>query len=1644
MTRRLGGNGRNGLSVLATLTLATALACGGGVMAGCGSSSPGNNNNGDSGTTQPVDSGVDTGHDTGTIDTGTADTYVAPMDVETPCQSPTFTPPDGTSFVGLGTGSVTINAPTGFPSTGQIFYTTDQTIPTHASKAYVGAIQITETPETITAIAFASGTCSDSNPVHATYVSTMPTCDAGVGCPVADPVIAPTSSKANNDFLASITDSDSNATICYRLDGSLPTCNANGTCGTGSSTYNGGSLISINGSLPAPATPPTGAVTLTAIACNSTGVASDCGGGPNGIGCEADYVLVVADPFMTNPPSSSDLASGGTYNAIWGSADIPSGNGGISPSLATTTVTTNETVSIWYSAVAAGTTAPTPSCITGTPGTNPTIFKTGVTGEPNTISTSTEVVAMGCKQGYHNSNPTNFTYTLQQAAPVLPAATATFNSVPLVVSPACQADTTAGTGCAALAAKSEEIIVNDTANGGSGDVLCYTLGPSGTAAATCGATGGCGTGSSTLPGDTTGTNSQLRVGNNKSTSTVLSLIACSPSGGRLTAPAVAATYTLQYAAPFVASTDPVGSGGPGWGFAKGGSGTPTTAFNIPTKAGVPYPTTDGAYAWDIALVQPAGCLGSEFEPTAGVPAGCVENQAVDYYCWTTKAGATAACSATGCATGSTPYPAAGTLADADSFANGQALASGSATADVEAANDAMMGPTTLSVIGCQVATPTSGTGGNSNAPAATSGAAPQPAVLFATSAATTIGPVTHSNEATPPTISPASGTNLTGQEVVTISNSDTTATAGSLLCFTTDGTTPVCSVAGNVASCSGTGTTWCIQNGNKNATNVFPASTGITTTSCNSGNPDALIAPNSSGQIPQVPQTGTTAFAEPANVSAFVQANTTAGGSIQAIACNVAEGTSPVAPTATYTFALATPDFSSAPQTTLAVCKGQASGCAASANWDTTPAKTIGVGTPVYITDSSNFDFEPAVSAPAITVHWAWGATPDCGTVANTCPAGTIGGTTGPNCGSASPTGGFGTNINGGQVYSFWSASTNVPAPTMGTSVTLNAIACGQTTNLQADSAVQSVTFNIGAAVPIAVTNQACNALGSASGACSPTTTVTPTTAGCSVTNFGIAGAESTALGAQNALASGNGGCPLANVANGITNWDNAFQIAFAGLTPGSSATPSWLCVSTGSQVSCNGTNGCGPNNINPAATSKDTTGNGNVFLVNVNGGTFKSGTTFYASACAGALPEVDMTPITVQLNTSTVDFVAPTPNLTSTTVLAANSTLTCGETILGASQNSVQVVQDVAAATYLAGGPTSNECFCFTQDGSAVNTSLCAAAGSCGAATTGSTTCESVAATTASAQLQVDGPNTINWATCSFGSTFNNTTAQGSQPYKVTPYAHTIVVDGDVKDWYLNNQNGSGGNLSQAAQPEAFATADLPGQTPHSGLGLVSYDATNLYLGFDNVVYTNVGCTGTTWCYNPSAAISYTGNQQAVGIVIGNGATSQATAPANLNIPNNIFGAVTLNQAEGAQYFVLWQTSAATATVYQWTAGSPGSWALVSGLTPTVKTGTSTAGPGGEPQAAADFELAIPWTSLPAVTAANPSTELTVQGIYEIGFGTGTIAPQFTWAAGVPGGFDGWVNDFTNSCVSPSQTDSQASSANNSNGHAINLNPGE
>jgi hypothetical protein len=85
----------------------------------------------------------------------------------------TFQPPAGTTFQGAG--DVTITASASFPAGGTIFYTTNGTLPTHASNVYIGPIHLTASA-TIFAIATAPG-CEDAPPFQAAY--TVASVDAG-------------------------------------------------------------------------------------------------------------------------------------------------------------------------------------------------------------------------------------------------------------------------------------------------------------------------------------------------------------------------------------------------------------------------------------------------------------------------------------------------------------------------------------------------------------------------------------------------------------------------------------------------------------------------------------------------------------------------------------------------------------------------------------------------------------------------------------------------------------------------------------------------------------------------------------------------------------------------------------------------------------------------------------------------------------------------------------------------------------------------------------------------------------------------------------------------------------------------------------------------------------------------------------------------------------------------------------------------------------------------------------------------------------------------------------------------------------------------------------------------------------------------
>ncbi|HEY4012332.1 MAG TPA: chitobiase/beta-hexosaminidase C-terminal domain-containing protein [Polyangiaceae bacterium] len=410
-------------------------------------------------------------------DAGPPDVVTLPQ-----CGIPTLTPNGGAVASGS---TVTITPAAGFPAGGFVFYTTDGTLPTHASPLYSGPIQVTQN-ETIHAIAFASGTCEDSVLATASFTVTVPPVDAGG--PPAVPTFTPTSVVQNNDFSVALT-STAGATICYTTDGTTtPTC-TNGTCNTGSQTY-GGTGISITGSI----TNANGQVTVTAIACRA-GVASSAS-------ASQQYTLQAAMPTAINPAPGI----------------LPYVSGGYTPTLSS--ATTGATMR-----TATGSTLPT--CITGTTAANPSTFTLTANGTLNVVA---------CKTGYAPSANAPLAYGIKLNNSTLTSATAPLNSA------------TAAAG------------IDDTANASSGDWLCEST----TATPSCGTTAStCATGAMIAGGGLSSGSVALTA-----TGTSVNVIGCSLT---LTASNVVTggPYTLQLAPPDI---NP-----PGLTLA----GDPATSFSVP-------------------------------------------------------------------------------------------------------------------------------------------------------------------------------------------------------------------------------------------------------------------------------------------------------------------------------------------------------------------------------------------------------------------------------------------------------------------------------------------------------------------------------------------------------------------------------------------------------------------------------------------------------------------------------------------------------------------------------------------------------------------------------------------------------------------------------------------------------------------------------------------------------------------------------------------------------------------------------------------------------------------------------------------------------------------------------------------------------
>jgi hypothetical protein len=585
---------------LVTVSLATALACGA-TGAGCSSSSSGGFD---------VDSGSadsSTAADTSTADTGSVADVVSEKPTAPQLAAPTFTPA-GPASVEVGS-TTTVNPPADLPMGGTMFYTTDGTVPnSKTSTLYLGPVQLNGAvgaTETVIAIAHdPAGNFADSVPGIAVYTF------EGADSPTLGVVtFNPTAGSQNNDFVLDL--SSTGGTVCYTIGSTstVPTCNAaTGACTGTSQTYGGG--IKINGTV----TNASGSITVTAIAC-------EAGSGPSAPVAQA-YQLIVSDPTMVLNGVAVP-ATTGTANVPW-----PTGQAGVSPSIGTLTsssITVNDPVTISYSTTPGGLT-----CATGAQGGNPTAFN-GAAGEGPLQSTSTTYQAMGCKQGYQSSNIVTFPVTIQLNPPVLVSATNPYNyELDMVAAPAA-----AGTD------------INDAANNTvppgttvppSGEILCATA--DGTAA-------GCvvNAGVATCTGTATAAPKVTKTG------ATVNVVACAP--GLTTSQPATATYTLQLAPPFLASSEATGSGlgKPGWSWAT--TGLPILSMAIPVGASTAapngYPYADGQ-KWQVNQVQALPCTGTANAPEPGAsyppPSGCTGPAyfAADYYCWSLTA--TPACGTT--------------------------------------------------------------------------------------------------------------------------------------------------------------------------------------------------------------------------------------------------------------------------------------------------------------------------------------------------------------------------------------------------------------------------------------------------------------------------------------------------------------------------------------------------------------------------------------------------------------------------------------------------------------------------------------------------------------------------------------------------------------------------------------------------------------------------------------------------------------------------------------------------------------------------------------------------------------------------------------------------------------------------------------
>ncbi|MGA2450185.1 MAG: FN3 associated domain-containing protein [Polyangiaceae bacterium] len=314
---------------------------------------------------------------------------VAPL---SPCPTPTFAPVAGT----INSGTNIVISATGLPSSGYIFFTTDNSLPGRGSPIYnAGTVGFPlSATSTVRAISSTLGTtCTDSPVAVAAYTVTQPEAgpppDAGpdatteAGPPPAtpaEPTFSPTGTAATqaNDFTVSLSDTTTTATICYTLGATPPTCTTTGgqaVCTGGALTYS--TPLTVNSTVTTG-----GNVEIQALACVP-------GAAPSGVSA-SQFTLQAAKPTF------NQAAGIYTYSA----------------SLTGTFLTATSGATIRYT-----TDGSTPSCATSAVYTAPFVLQTG------TYS------AVACKVGYADSQPSAATaITVNLSAPAITPATGTYST----------------------------------------------------------------------------------------------------------------------------------------------------------------------------------------------------------------------------------------------------------------------------------------------------------------------------------------------------------------------------------------------------------------------------------------------------------------------------------------------------------------------------------------------------------------------------------------------------------------------------------------------------------------------------------------------------------------------------------------------------------------------------------------------------------------------------------------------------------------------------------------------------------------------------------------------------------------------------------------------------------------------------------------------------------------------------------------------------------------------------------------------------------------------------------------------------------------------------------------------------------------